>query len=564
MNHHARLFQTSKAALLAALIAGCAAPMTARAGTADPSFAKHAGGTLRLVAASAAGTLDPQVNYTNQYWQTLIAVYDGLVTFQKTGGQASNNVVADLAVAVPKPTDGGKTYVFTLRKGIKFSNGQPVTPADVVASFERLFKVNNPNASSWYKNIVGGAACIAKPAACTLPQGVIADAKADTVTFHLVSANPEFLYQIAVPFGSVLPASTPAKDMGTVPIPGTGPYMIASYNPQKALILKRNPYFKQWSEAAQPNGYANEIDFNFSVTDENAITAIENGQYDWEFDPAPADRLAEISTRFPKQVHIDPLLADYYAPMNVNIPPFNNKDARLAVNFALDRQAAVNIFGGKNLATPACQILPPNFPGYQPYCPYTLHPGTTWSAPDLAKAQALMKASGQAGQKVTVISDDQGVDPALGTYLASVLNKLGFKATTHVLSANIQFNYIQNTKNKVQISITQWYQDYPAASDFLHVLLTCGAIHPGSDSSINIAGYCNKTYDKNVDAVLKTAITDPKAANTQWAKIDREATDASVWATMFTPKQLDFVSKRLGNFTYSDQFHMLFSKVWVK
>jgi peptide/nickel transport system substrate-binding protein len=102
---------------------------------------------------------------------------------------------------------------------------------------------------------------------------------------------------------------------------------------------------------------------------------------------------------------------------------------------------------------------------------------------------------------VTVISDDQGVDPALGTYLASVLNKLGFKATTHVLSANIQFNYIQNTKNKVQISITQWYQDYPAASDFLHVLLTCGAIHSGSDSSINIAGYCNKAYDKNVDAV---------------------------------------------------------------
>jgi peptide/nickel transport system substrate-binding protein len=69
------------------------------------------------------------------------------------------------------------------------------------------------------------------------------------------------------------------------------------------------------------------------------------------------------------------------------------------VNFALDRQAAVNIFGGKNLATPTCQILPPGFPGYKPYCPYTLHPGTTWSAPDLAKAQALMKASGRLGRR---------------------------------------------------------------------------------------------------------------------------------------------------------------------
>ena len=52
-----------------------------------------------------------------------------------------------------------------------------------------------------------------------------------------------------------------------------------------------------------------------------------------------------------------------------------------------------------------------------------------------------------------------------------MLNELGFKATSKVISANIQFTYIQNTKNNVQISITQWYQDYPAASDFLNVLL---------------------------------------------------------------------------------------------
>jgi peptide/nickel transport system substrate-binding protein len=529
----------------------------------DALMAAHRGGVLKLVSASAGGTIDPAVNYTNQYWQLFINVYDGLVTFRKAQGAASNDVVADLAVAVPKPQDGGKTYVFTLRKGIKFSDGEPVTPEDVVASVERLFKVSNPNAGSWYNNIVGADACLTTPATCTLPNGVIADDKAGTITFHLVSPNPEFLFQMAVPFAAILPANTPAKDMGTVPVPGTGAYMITSYDPQKALILKRNPYFKEWSAAAQPDGYVDEIDFDFGVTDENGITAVENGQYDWEFDPAPADRLAEMSTQYPRELHINRLLAIYYAPMNVNIPPFNNVDARLAVNYAIDRKATVNIYGGKNLAVPNCQILPPGFPGYQPYCPYTVNPGAKWSAPDLAKANAYMEKSGQKGAVVTVISDDQGADPALGTYLASVLNKLGFKATAHVLSANIQFNYIQNTKNNVQISITQWYQDYPAASDFLHVLLTCGAIHPGSDNSINIAGYCNKHFDAQVDKVLALAVTDPAAANVQWAAVDKAATDASAWATMFTPKQLDFVSKRVGNFTYSDQFHLLFDKVWV-
>jgi len=529
----------------------------------DPDFAAHAGGTLKLVAVSAAGTIDPQVNYTQQYAQVFAVSYDGLVTFEKAGGADSTNIVPDLATALPTPQDGGLTYVFTLRPGITFSNGAPVTPDDVVATMQRLFKVNNPNAGSWYADFVGADKCLATPASCTLAGGVVADDKAGTVTFHLVKPDPEFFDQMAFPFASIVPADSPPHDVGTIPLPGTGAYVITSYDPQKGLVLKRNPYFKPWSAAAQPTGYVDEIDYTFGITTENEITAIENNQYDYKFDPAPADRLQEMGTRFTSRLHIEPDFADYYAPMNVNIPPFNNMDARLAVNYAFDRKAAVNIYGGRNLAVPNCQILPPGFPAYEPYCPYTLNPGTKWSAPDMAKAKALMAASGQIGQKVTVIVDDYGVDPAIGTYLASVLNGLGFVATTHVLSASIQFNYIQNSKNNVQISVSQWYDDYPAPSDFLRVLFTCAQIHPGSDNSVNIAEYCNKDYDAKVAAAAALTINNPAAANAAWAAVDKAATDASVWVTMFTPRTLDFVSTRLGNYTYSDQYTMLFDKVWV-
>jgi peptide/nickel transport system substrate-binding protein len=133
-----------------------------------------------------------------------------------------------------------------------------------------------------------------------------------------------------------------------------------------------------------------------------------------------------------------------------------------------------------------------------------------------------------------------------------------------VISANIQFTYIQNTKNNVQISISQWYQDYPAASDFINVLLGCGSFHPGSDASINISGFCDKTIDAKIQKNLVTAVTDPAAAATEWAVLDRALTDQAPWLTMFTPKQLDFVSKRLGNFTFSDQFHMVYSLAWVQ
>lgn len=113
--------------------------------TAGAAFdAAHEGGTLHLLAESAGGTLDPQVNYTLQYWQLYQGVYDQLVTFARVGGSGSNTIVPDLATAMPAVTDGGKTYTFTLRSGIKFSTGQQLTVADVQASFQRLFKVASP------------------------------------------------------------------------------------------------------------------------------------------------------------------------------------------------------------------------------------------------------------------------------------------------------------------------------------------------------------------------------------------------------------------------------------
>ena len=125
------------------------------AGASSGYQSQHAGGTLILDATAAGGTLDPQVNYTLQYWQLYQATYDGLVAFQKVDGDPSFDVVPDLATALPKVTNSGKTYTFILRKGIKFSNGKTVTVNDVLASFQRLFKVSNPNAGSWYNDIVG-------------------------------------------------------------------------------------------------------------------------------------------------------------------------------------------------------------------------------------------------------------------------------------------------------------------------------------------------------------------------------------------------------------------------
>lgn len=525
---------------------------------------EHRGGTMRLVARSAGGTVDPHINYTLQYWQVYQSLYDGLVAFKKAPGAEGFAKVPDLAEAIPEPTNDGKTYVFKIRKGIMFSNGQEMGVKDVVASLQRIFKVSSPTAGGFYSVIVGADACLADPATCTLEGGVVGDEAAGTVTINLTRPDAEFFDKLALPHAAILPADSPTSDVGTVPLPGTGAYFISAYDPNSGMTLSRNPHFKVWSEEAQPDGYPDVVQYDFGMTDEAQVTAVQNGEADWMFDQPPTDRLGEIGTTYAEQVYINTLTAWWYAPMNTNIAPFDNVLARQAVNYAIDRNAMVNLFGGPVLASPICQVLPPGFPGHVPYCPYTASPGEKWSAPDLEKAKALVEESGTKGQKVTIIAEDTTVSKAIGTYLQSVLTDIGYDAEVKPISPNIQFTYIQNTNNNVQISITQWYQDYPAASDFLNILFGCSSFTPGSDSSINIAGFCDEGIQAKMDEALLLGVTDPEAANKMWADIDKAVTDAAPMAALFTPKHIDFVSKRLGNFQFNSQFYWMITQSWVQ
>jgi peptide/nickel transport system substrate-binding protein len=529
------------------------------------SSAGGKGGTMILLAKAApSGSPDPQINYTLQEWQLLVFTHDGLVAFKRTGGTEGTKLVPDLATSIPKPTDGGKTFVFHIRKGIKFSNGKELKPSDVKYTFERLFKIGqSPNAGTWYNVIVGGDACVKTPKSCDLSKGVIADDAKGTVTFHLTHGDPEFLDKLGTPFSFILPSGTPNKEV-QLPPPGTGPYYFVQYNPTKQIKLVRNPYFKEWSKDAQPAGNPDVILMKFGLSVEAEVTQVENGQADWVYDTVPADRLSELSNKYADQVHINPLTAVWYIALNVRIPPFNNLKARQAVNYATDRNALVKIYGGPKLATPTCQVLPPGFPGYKAYCPYTKNPGGKWTAPDLKKAQQLVAASGTKGMAVKVNSDTADVDKQIGEYFVGLLNQLGYKATPQFLSPDIQYPFCQNSKNKVQFCWSSWYQDYPAASDFLNVLLGCANFIPNSNASPNIAEFCDKGIQAKMDAALNQGITDPTGANEKWAEVDHEITDQAPWISLFNPKYLNFVSKRVKGFVFSPQWYFLIDQASVQ
>jgi peptide/nickel transport system substrate-binding protein len=524
------------------------------------------GGTLTILASSAFGVADPAQNYTLQEWAFLIDTHDGLVQFKRVGGTAGTQLVPDLATEIPQPTDGGKTYTFNIRKGIKFSDGTTMKPSDFVTTFERQFTVPGP--TSFYSGIVGADKCT--PKKCDLSQGVVADDNAYTLTIHLTAADPELLFKLALPFAYVVPGNTSPKLTGNNVPPGTGPYMWQSYDPNKEAVLVRNPYFKVWNPDAQPDGYPDKIVEKYGLQVSDEVTAVENDQADLVFagDTIPSDRLNELGTQYADQTHVNALTADWYMALNTRTPPFNNPKARQAINFAFDRGAAVKLAGGSSLAVPTCQVLPPNFPGYVQYCPYTANATSDgsgpWTAPDYDKAKQLVQESGTAGTKVVVNTD--GPDKPFGEQMVSDLNKIGYKASLVVLAGSIQYPFVQNSKNsdKWQVAWSAWYQDYPAPSDFLNVLLGCGSIHPNSDASPNIAAFCDKGIQAKMDKALQTGVTDPEAANQLWAEVDHEVTDQAPWVDMYNPKQIDFLSSRVQGYQWSPQWYILYDQLWLK
>ena len=242
----------------------------------------HRGGTLR-VAVDAVDGID-QFGSSSAFYDL---TSDGLTAFRRAGGTEGAAIVPDLAVAIPTPADDGRTYTFQLRRGVRYSTDEPVGPEDVRRAIERYFRLRPPGSSDYYDAIVGAATCRKHPAGCDLARGIVADATANTVTIHLTRPDPNLIYTLALPFAHAIAPSAPRTEATSRGLPATGPYMIASYQPGRELRFVRNPRFREWSRAARPDGYPDEI--LLTVTDEpGAVTAIERNRLDIELFAPPS------------------------------------------------------------------------------------------------------------------------------------------------------------------------------------------------------------------------------------------------------------------------------------
>ena len=263
--------------------------------TRPPANSSPKGGVLRVVQSVPAPSIDPALAYPAMPFQFFEGTYDTLVTSQRVGGTGGLQLVPDLALTVPAPTDGGTVYTFVLRPGVRYSNGQLVRPEDFRYGIERVLELNS-SAAPFLTGIIGAAAC--RPGRpCDLSRGITVSDSADAVTFHLTAPDTQFLDTLTAWPTAPVPPDVPDHDVGINPVPSTGPYEIGLYRPGREVEFVRNPHFHEWSSAAEPTGSPDRIVWTFGAPISKEISEIETGQADWTADSVPG--VAGLLARFP-------------------------------------------------------------------------------------------------------------------------------------------------------------------------------------------------------------------------------------------------------------------------
>ena len=540
--------------------------------SAQASAAVHRGGTLTVLQNAQFGSLDPTRPGSIGSILTLYLTNDGLTAFKRVGGSDGAQVVPDLAVSLPTPTNGGLTYTFQLRSGIRYSNGQSVLPEDFRRAIERNLTLGPGNpldtvAYAYFEDVVGAAACAGGSTRCDLSRGIVADDAARTVTFHLVHPDPELMAHLALWAAAAVPASAPDHDVGTRPLPATGPYEVTLDTPREVRLV-RNPYFQEWSHAAQPDGFPDQIDWRLGTTDEAAVSAVERGDADYTLDPPPPDRMPELRTRFASQLNINPTDETILMGLNTRAPPFTDPRVRQALSYAINRSELSQLVGQDS--HPNCQMLPPYIPGHQPYCPYTLNPGDAgvWHAPNLRKARSLIAASGTRGTPITIWNQPGFLTDftASARYVAALLDQLGYPTRVRSFSVNdtTYLPRLADSRTSPQVYFFNWTPNYPAASEFLgQQFWSCKSFVPSSTSNINLSEFCDPQFDATVRGALAAEAAKSPTAAQLWSKADRQFTDQAPIVSLANPSQIDLVSHRVGNYEYNPQLGVLLDQLWV-
>lgn len=521
----------SSAGLLMGAVVGCG-------GTATPSNSGGGSGSGSSKSASAqklvvgyeadATSLDPgQVTDINTM-QVLTQMYDPLVKTDSKG-----KIVADLAKSWNMSQDG-LTYTFTLRNGVEFSNGDPLTAADVAYTFERMLDKNNPGYQ--YGPYPFGAFYFGSV------KSVVAVSTSE-VKFTLSSPNGAMLDDLSTPTAFIVDkkvALAQGKNFASVG-GGTGPFVLKTW--QKGVDLKLVDNANYWGNKPA----LKEVDFTPIVQQEQRAQNLQSGSVQMVINPQPNSLSSLQSSGFKVDMAAGPHI--WWIGLNMSEKPFNNQLVRQALNYAIDRNGMIKgLLYGTGL--PADQPLSPGQLGYNPNVNhYDYNP---------TKAKQLLAQAGYpTGFTTTLLVPTSGSGMQspieMGTAIQGYLQAVGVTVKVQELDWGSFLNRVNQgaKKGKMDMWELSWMDTALDPSMVLGPLLAKSSWPPGFNSGF----YDNPKVDTLLNQGVQTLDQSKRAQIYQQA--EKLVNQDAPWIFVDHAKQIVAYSKSVQGFSMNPTFPYL-------
>ncbi len=533
-------------------------------GVVNPSDKK--GGTLKLTNHDNPDSYDPVRAYYANIWNFMKGYYvRTLVTNQAKPGEDGLALTADLATDLPKVEDGGKKYTFTLRTGLKFEDGTPITSKDVKYGIERVFASDVLSGGpSYLIDVLDQGQKYPGPYKDTDPDKLglksVQTPDDSTIVFTLKEPLSDFPYLLAMPGAGPVPK---AKDTGerysNHPV-SSGPYKFESYDEGKKAVLVRNDQWDPKTDTVR-KALPDRIEVTFGTAVEEIDNQLISGEVDLDLAQTGVQQGSQAKVLLNPDVkkNADAPTTGFirYFALNTKVAPFDNIHCRKAVQYATDKIAMQTARGGPDAGGDiATNMLPPNIAGHDP----NLDPYNTKSGkPQVDKAKEELAACGKPNGFDTVIATrNSGKEPKTAEALQAALKNVGINARLDPSDASLYFRSTigapSNTLSKgYGIMMAGWGADFPTASGFLAVLVDGRQILPSGNN--NYSELNNAEVNSLIDQAK--AESDPKKAAAVWGQINKIVMDEAVMVPFTYDKALNYRNPRLTNVFVSQYYGMV-------
>ncbi|MFI6641429.1 ABC transporter substrate-binding protein [Streptomyces sp. NPDC050504] len=564
-----RVAAASVSVVLAAGAAACGPEDSGAKSTGSADGKPQRGGTLTILNSRPQEDFDPARLYTSGGGNVPSLVFRTLTTRNREDGEAGAKVVPDLATDLGKPSKNATVWTYTLKEGLKYEDGTPITSADVKYGIERSFAAELSGGAPYLRDWLIGGADYQGPYKDKKGLASIEVPDARTIVFHLNKPEGEF------PFLATQTQTTPvpkAKDTGTKyeqhPV-SSGPYkVVKNEGDGQRLILERNPH---WSAAtdAERKAYPDRVDVRSGLDSAvinqrlSASQGPDAAAVTTDTNLGPAE-LAKVNGDKSLAARVGTGHFGYtnYLAFNPKVKPFDNPKVRQAISYAVDRTTVVNAAGGSSLAEAATTFLP-NQKSFG-HTPYDHFPAGKSGDPE--KAKQLLKEAGHPGGLTITLTHSNAQDfetsPEIATALQDALKKAGITVKLQGLEENDYSDKVHSAKDEPGLFLAHWGADWPSGGPFIAPIFD-GRQIVKDGYNFNSAFLNDKAVNDEIDEINK--LTDLEAAAARWGALDKKIGEQALTVPLFHPVYKRLFGKSVKNVVISNWTGVLdVSQVSVK